>query len=1049
MGAVNVGHIIAFAELRDGMSGPGKKIKQNLLGTAAAAGAAVIALRGVTDVIGSNVRSFVEFEGALNNVMAVSGATGAEFTRLKDLALEMGAQTKFSATEAAKAQGFLAMAGLETNEVMKALPQTLSLAAAGNLELATAADIVTNVMSGFGEPVEEIGRLTDILALSAASANTNVEQMGAAMSYVAPISASVGMSVEETAAAIGLLSNAGIQGERAGTTLRGVLGKLAAPSNEATEIFERLGKRIGQTTIHVENAEGEMLPLVDILAQLEQSGLSAGDAYTIFGQRAGPGLMALLRQGSGALSEFTGELERADGAADDMANTQMRGLVGSMTRLDSTVDTLSVRMGDVMAPAVATVVDWIVDFSGWLQKTDKGVDALAALLAGAFVAALAAAGVAIWALVPAITAATGGLNLVIPLIAGVVAAGVTLAATGSDSYGDYADSVNSTKETVGELTAAVEELKGKTEEAIGDQIYARLSEAAELVVAKTAELQQAEEAIAALPVLRYSEFSDEADRVRAATAALAEAEAGMGDLQTAYREFVSSREFKFAEEERQRLEDVSEAAKKARKQVNTWMQDMRREGYETRRAFALLQIETQNWEYSLSVLDAVADSVFPAVQEYAESNAYMTGKVNEALHQQWKRLKTVKDKTDDSADSAREAEKRFGELAGLFSSVTTFDARSLMGTINQLSQGDWVGAAISAASGFFSWLNGKDAEKKRRQEEAQAARIQQWEDEREAAEAALQAIHDDLVELAEDVIDIGFQTDEWITQLESLPDHIDSDAIKAKFADGLAALGELQGFQKDISSLQSFVGDYASQSALQQFMDSGNLTQAAADEYTAAGGDERLLDRFATALGESTTFEGLLSAYENAEEGSGEQLAALHRLETYMTNQGITEGSIDTRIAATNTLLGGNLTRAADVLEGDIKTTLADIESAIKSQTEELVAAIEGLDLSVTVVTRGGNGDDKGEGHGRGGNGYDGYAKGGLMRGAGLVGEYGPELADPQTPTRIYSNRQLGDALTGSGNSNVPVQLVWKDGRVLAEITAEHMPAALDDAGVR
>lgn len=1051
MGAVNVGHIIAFAELRDGMSGPAKKVKRDLLAAGAAAGAAVLALRGVSDVIGSNVRSFAEFEGALNNVTAVSGATGAEFVKLKDLALDMGAQTKFSATEAAKAQGFLAMAGLEVNQVMAALPNTLSLAAAGNLELATAADIVTNVMSGFGEPVEELGRLTDILALSAASANTNVEQMGSAMSYVAPVAASTGQSVEATAAAIGILSNAGIQGERAGTTLRGILASLAAPSDAAATIFERLGGNIGQSSIEINDAAGNMLPLRDIVAQLEEAGLTAGDAMTIFGKRAGPGMLALVRQGSGALADFTGELEAAEGAAADMAETQMRGLVGSMTRMESTVDTLSVRIGDVMAPAVATVVDAFVDFSGWLQDSERGVDVLAALLAGAFVTALTAAGVAVWALVPAITAATGGLNLLIPLIAGIGAATVAVALTGDREFGRYAESSEDAKKAIEDLTASLGRLKGKTDEAAGEQIYANLQSAAELVASKMDQLTAAKKALEgmgfeALP----SEIEKQRAVVEALTEQLGDAEAAQSKLVEAYTEYVNNREgLEKAQEEAQAIAEVESNADKAKKAVTDWMEAWRREAYETQRAADLLRIETESWDRALEAVKSTADDVFPAIQDYSGTNEYMTGLVNAALEEQKRKIKSVKKETDDSKTSAEGATQRFGELAGVFSSVTSFDAGSLMGTINQLAKGDWVGAAMSAATSFFSWLGGKDDERKRRQETELEARKQRWRDEQEAAEAALQAIQDEWVEVANKVIDAGFETDEWIAKLETLPDHIDADAIRAKFQDGLSALDRLQGFQEDLSSLQSFVGGYGTKSALQQFMETGQISKAAYAEYQQAGGNEMDLAKFAAALDRSNTFQGFLTAFREAEEGSTEQQNAMAQLSWFMERQGVTQGNIESRIQDTNTLLTDKLGAAADVLEGDIKTTLADIEGAIESQTEQLVAAIEGLDLSVTVVTPGG--DEVGHGgSGDGPEGYDGFARGGVMRGPGIVGEYGPELADPDTPTRIYSNSQLRAALSGGlgGGGRQRVELVWKDGRVLAEIVGEYLPGSMHERGV-
>ena len=362
--------------------------------------------------------AFQAFQASMNQVKAVSGATADEMLRLKDLALEMGSTTKFSAKEAADAMGFLAMAGLSVNEVATALPGTLELAAAGNLDLAEAADLATNVMSGMGLEVKDLGRLNDVLATAAASSNTSVSQLGSAMKFVAPVAAAAGMSVEQTAAAIGVLSNAGIQGELAGTALRGSITKLLNPSAQAEKILDKLGVTVTDTA-------GDMLPLDKIVQQFEQSGLSAGDAMAIFGQRAGPGMLALVSSGSKGLTEYTKELENAEGAAAKMAETQQEGLVGSMTRLSSAVDTLMIRFGEQLAPTVKTLVDRFVGFVSWLTESETRINAVAGILAGVFVAGVGLAVAAVWTFVPAITAATGGLNLIIPVIALAVGGIVT------------------------------------------------------------------------------------------------------------------------------------------------------------------------------------------------------------------------------------------------------------------------------------------------------------------------------------------------------------------------------------------------------------------------------------------------------------------------------------------------------------------------------------------------------------------------------------------------------------------------------------------------
>jgi TP901 family phage tail tape measure protein len=166
----------------------------------------------------------------------------------------------------------------------------LQLAAAGNMDLATTADIASNVLSGYGMEVGELGRVNDVLAVTFSNTNTNIAQAGEAMKYVAPVAAAAGMEFEEAAAAVGLLGNAGIQGSMAGTTLRGVITALINPTGEAADILERLG-------IQALDSSGNMIPLADIIDQLGAAGVTTGELMTVFGQRAGPGLAALLEQG--------------------------------------------------------------------------------------------------------------------------------------------------------------------------------------------------------------------------------------------------------------------------------------------------------------------------------------------------------------------------------------------------------------------------------------------------------------------------------------------------------------------------------------------------------------------------------------------------------------------------------------------------------------------------------------------------------------------------------------------------------------------------------
>jgi len=305
-----------------------------------------------------------EFDDSMRQVQATSGATGAEFDALREQARQLGADTAFSATEAAEGMNDLAAAGFDANQIMAAMPGMLSLASAGSVELGEAASIASSILNGFGLEAEEAGRVADVLAKSAAATNAGVSDMGEAMSYVAPVAKSTGLSLEEVAAAVGILSNAGIQGSMAGTTLRGAISSLLTPTNEAQEVLDRLG-------VTVKDSSGKMLPLNDIIGQFEKSGLSAADAMTIFGDRAGPGMLALVQKGQSGLVDLTTTLENSGGAATAMAETMESGPGGAFRTLQGSMEDLAITLGDTLIPAVMPFVDLLKDLANWLSSLDK------------------------------------------------------------------------------------------------------------------------------------------------------------------------------------------------------------------------------------------------------------------------------------------------------------------------------------------------------------------------------------------------------------------------------------------------------------------------------------------------------------------------------------------------------------------------------------------------------------------------------------------------------------------------------------------------------
>lgn len=301
--------------------------------------------------------SFKSFEGAMNKVAAVSGATGEQLGRLSSLAKELGTSTAFSAKEAAEGMSFLAMAGFEVEDTLTAMPGVLQLAAAGQLELARAADITSNVLSGYGFEATEIGRVNDVMTATFSAANTSLEQMGDAMSYVAPVAAGVGFRFEETAAAIGKLGDAGIQSTRAGTALRGMISSLLDPNEKAQEHFERLG-------ISVHNADGSLKGLNEVLAALGPLQNDNAAITQIFGREVQAAAGYLIRN-AGAVAGLSTELEKSEGITKKTAATMQKGLTGAWTRMLSALDGLSIAMGEVFAPTIALLMDL---FTALVQK---------------------------------------------------------------------------------------------------------------------------------------------------------------------------------------------------------------------------------------------------------------------------------------------------------------------------------------------------------------------------------------------------------------------------------------------------------------------------------------------------------------------------------------------------------------------------------------------------------------------------------------------------------------------------------------------------------
>ena len=274
----------------------------------------------VTGLGTAAVKTAADFDSEMSKVSAISGATGDDFDQLRAKAREMGAKTKFSASEAASAMEYMAMAGWKTGDMLNGIEGIMNLAAASGEDLATTSDIVTDALTAFGLSAADSGHFADILAAASSNANTNVSMMGETFKYCAPIAGALGFSAEDTAEAIGLMANSGIKASQAGTSLRTIMNNL---SGEVTFV----GKNIGEVTIATSNADGSMRSLNDILAdcRVAFSGLSesekAANAEALVGKNAMSGFLALMNSSEKDINKLRGAIENCDGASESMAET--------------------------------------------------------------------------------------------------------------------------------------------------------------------------------------------------------------------------------------------------------------------------------------------------------------------------------------------------------------------------------------------------------------------------------------------------------------------------------------------------------------------------------------------------------------------------------------------------------------------------------------------------------------------------------------------------------------------------------------------------------
>ena len=368
----------------------------------------------VTGIGVASVKTAADFESGMSKVAAISGAAGDDLDALSKKAREMGAKTKFSASEAASAMEYMAMAGWKTEDMLSGIEGVMNLAAASGEDLAATSDIVTDALTAFGLTAQDSGHFADVLAAASSNANTNVSMMGETFKYCAPIAGALGFSVEDTAEAIGLMANAGIKGSQAGTALRTIMNNLSGE-------VKICGENIGEVEIATTNADGSMRELSDILSDCRDAfaGLSESEkvaaAESLVGKNAMSGFLALMNAGEADINKLSGAIENCDGTAQKMADTMNDNLEGQLTILKSQLQELAISFGEILLPAIKNIVGCIQKFVDVLNSLPDGVKETIVTIA-----LIAAALGPVLIIVGKIITAVGTIMTIVPKVVGVI-----------------------------------------------------------------------------------------------------------------------------------------------------------------------------------------------------------------------------------------------------------------------------------------------------------------------------------------------------------------------------------------------------------------------------------------------------------------------------------------------------------------------------------------------------------------------------------------------------------------------------------------------------
>lgn len=341
------------------------------------------AVLGVSIGLKDTIDTYKDFEAAMSKVQAISGATGTQMDQLNAKAKEMGATTKFTATETAEAFNYMGMAGWKTKDMLDGIEGILNLAAASGEDLATTSDIVTDALTAFRLSAKDSGHFADVLAQASSNANTNVGMMGESFKYIAPVAGAMKYSIEDVSLALGLMANASIKGSMAGTSLKTALVNMTKPTDKMAAAMDKYGISLTDKGGKMKTLKGVMDNLRTSMGNLSEAEQTAA-AGTIFGKEAMAGMLSIINASEKDYRKLIKAVNNADGASREMADTMLDNLEGSLTLLQRALDGTKLSFGERLSPYVRGLAEWLTDsmpevenaLDELMDRVDRGVDSL-------------------------------------------------------------------------------------------------------------------------------------------------------------------------------------------------------------------------------------------------------------------------------------------------------------------------------------------------------------------------------------------------------------------------------------------------------------------------------------------------------------------------------------------------------------------------------------------------------------------------------------------------------------------------------------------------